>query len=75
MVTPVDDWVFTYDYALESLLQHFQTHSLKGFGVDGMDAGGEVVDDGVPFLLAVLLHRGRYDSAVGNLKFQISNLE
>jgi DNA mismatch repair protein MutS len=32
----IDPWVFDYRYAQESLLKHFQTNSLKGFGVDEM---------------------------------------
>lgn len=34
-----DDWVFTVDYANEILLRHFQTASLKGFGVENIEAG------------------------------------
>ncbi len=33
----LDDWVFTTEYALDKLLGHFRTTSLKGFGVEGMD--------------------------------------
>lgn len=32
----LDDWVFQYDYGCDQLLQHFQVHSLKGFGVDDL---------------------------------------
>lgn len=32
----LDDWVFTEDFAFESLNNHFGTKSLKGFGVEGM---------------------------------------
>ena len=32
----LDEWIFTETYATESLLKHFGTHSLKGFGVEGM---------------------------------------
>lgn len=32
----VDDWAFQFDYANELLMQHFQTNSLKGFGIDEM---------------------------------------
>ena len=32
----LDSWVFDETYAKECLLKHFQTHSLKGFGVEGM---------------------------------------
>lgn len=35
----IDDWVFTDDYANEKLLKHFETQSLKGFGVDKMKLG------------------------------------
>ena len=34
-----DDWVFTSDFASELLMKQFGTTSLKGFGVDGLDAG------------------------------------
>ena len=39
IVTEVEDWVFTEDFARESLLRHFRTHSLKGFGVDDLTVG------------------------------------
>lgn len=35
----LDDWVFTPDFAQENLTKHFSTKSLKGFGVEGLDAG------------------------------------
>ncbi|NGF76229.1 DNA mismatch repair protein MutS [Fluviicola sp. SGL-29] len=35
----LDDWVFTPDFARENLTKHFSTKSLKGFGVEGLDAG------------------------------------
>ncbi|HLT48512.1 MAG TPA: DNA mismatch repair protein MutS, partial [Rubricoccaceae bacterium] len=38
-VTEQEDWVFGYDFAYETLLRHFQTHSLKGFGVEEMPLG------------------------------------
>jgi DNA mismatch repair protein MutS len=38
-VTAQEDWVFAYDFAYQTLLDHFDTHSLKGFGVDDMDVG------------------------------------
>jgi len=31
---PLDDWAFTYDYGYESLIKHFETKSLKGFGIE-----------------------------------------
>ncbi len=38
-VTPQEDWVFGYDFAYETLLRHFKTHSLKGYGVEDLDVG------------------------------------
>ena len=35
----LDDWIFAEAYATESLLKHFGTHSLKGFGIDTLSAG------------------------------------
>ncbi len=35
----LDEWVFAAPYANESLLKHFGTHSLKGFGVEHMQSG------------------------------------
>ena len=38
-VTRQEDWVFGADFAEETLKRHFQTHSLKGFGVDDLAVG------------------------------------
>lgn len=38
-LTPQEDWVFGYDFAYETLLRHFQTHSLKGYGVEELRLG------------------------------------
>jgi DNA mismatch repair protein MutS len=35
----LEDWVFTPDFAHESLNKHFGTKSLKGFGVDNLNQG------------------------------------
>ncbi|MEP7108908.1 MAG: DNA mismatch repair protein MutS [Ferruginibacter sp.] len=35
----LDEWIFAEAYATESLLKHFGTHSLKGFGVDSLKEG------------------------------------
>src|ERR1700712_5378592 len=35
----LDEWIFQPAYAEESLLKHFGTHSLKGFGIDDMPFG------------------------------------
>ena len=38
-LTVFDDWVFTDDYAHDILTRHFNTTSLKGFGVDDFPKG------------------------------------
>ena len=35
----LDEWIFAEAYCTESLLKHFGTHSLKGFGIDGVKEG------------------------------------
>lgn len=33
-ISTLEDWIYTQDYAFETLTKHFQTNSLKGFGID-----------------------------------------
>ncbi|MBL7890503.1 MAG: DNA mismatch repair protein MutS [Bacteroidia bacterium] len=35
----LDDWAFTLEFGTESLLKHFGTKSLKGFGVENLEQG------------------------------------
>ncbi len=35
----LESWVFDETYARENLLKHFQTHSLKGFGIESLPLG------------------------------------
>ncbi len=35
----LEEWIFDETYATEQLLKHFQTHSLKGFGIENMKYG------------------------------------
>jgi DNA mismatch repair protein MutS len=35
----LDEWIFQQQYAEDSLLRHFDTHSLKGFGVENLSFG------------------------------------
>jgi DNA mismatch repair protein MutS len=34
-----EDWVFTYDFGYEKLTHQFETKTLKGFGIEDIDAG------------------------------------
>jgi DNA mismatch repair protein MutS len=35
----LESWIFDEAFATENLLKHFQTHSLKGFGIENMHCG------------------------------------
>ncbi|NOX65973.1 MAG: DNA mismatch repair protein MutS [Chlorobi bacterium] len=47
-ITKIDDWIFNLDYANDILLEHFNTKTLKGFGIehlsDGLIAAGVVLN-------------------------------
>jgi len=47
-ITNVEDWIFNLDYAKDILLEHFNTKTLKGFGIehlsDGLLASGVVLN-------------------------------
>ncbi len=47
LITKREDWLLNRDYCYKTLTEHFQTHSLKGFGCEDMDeaiiAGGLLV--------------------------------
>jgi DNA mismatch repair protein MutS len=80
----LEDWIFKEDYAVETLTNHFQTISLKGFGVadlqDGIIAAGAVL-----YYLSETQHNKRQhitnisriaeDSYVWMDRFTIRNLE
>ena len=80
----LDDWSFTSDYANEILTKHFEVNSLKGFGVDKLQAG--IVAAGVVLhYLNDTEHRNlKHISAISRLeedkyvwldRFTIRNLE
>ncbi|MBI5476156.1 MAG: DNA mismatch repair protein MutS, partial [Ignavibacteriales bacterium] len=35
-ITKIDDWIFNYDYSTELLMNHFNTKTLKGFGIENL---------------------------------------
>lgn len=39
LISNFDDWVFTPEFSSDTLLRHFGTISLKGFGIDKMELG------------------------------------
>lgn len=80
----LDEWIFDAVYAEDVLLKHFQTHSLKGFGVDdlkwGMIAAGAIIhylrDTEHPNLQHITsLQRIDRDDFLWMDRFTIRNLE
>ena len=80
----LDEWIFTQAYAEETLLKHFQTISLKGFGVDdlpkGITAAGAVLhylkDTEHPNLQHITtMQRINRDDFLWMDRFTIRNLE
>ncbi len=80
----LDEWIFDAAYAEESLLKHFKTHSLKGFGVDelknGLIAAGAIIhylkDTEHPNLQHITsLQRIDRDDFLWMDRFTIRNLE
>ncbi|MBC7872905.1 MAG: DNA mismatch repair protein MutS [Ferruginibacter sp.] len=80
----LDEWIFDSTYAGDTLLKHFQTHSLKGFGVDdmknGLIAAGAILhylkDTEHPNLQHITsLHRIDKDDFLWMDRFTIRNLE
>lgn len=59
----LDDWVFHFDYAYELLINHFNTQTLKGFGIEefreGIVAAGAVMNYLQETQKANLLHLRR----------------
>lgn len=80
----LDEWIFQETYTQEILLKHFQTHSLKGFGVEelkhGMIAAGAILhylkDTEHPNLQHIIsMQRIDKDDFLWMDRFTIRNLE
>ena len=80
----LEDWIYKEDFAFESLTKHFQTNSLKGFGID--DFNDAVISSGaILYYLSETQHnkiqhitniqRIAEDAYVWMDKFTIRNLE
>jgi len=80
----LDDWAFTQEFGNESLLKHFGTKSLKGFGVENLEQGviaagaalyylAETAHDKVKHITSI--SRIEEDNYVWLDRFTIRNLE
>lgn len=61
-VTFMDDWIYEGDYGYKLLIDHFKTHSLKGFGVDDL----EIAHTAAGSLLHYMMETQK--SSLGHLK-------
>lgn len=80
----LEDWIYKEDYAVESLTNHFQTNSLKGFGIEDLTHGiiasgailyylSETQHNKIQHITSV--HRIAEDAYVWMDRFTIRNLE
>ncbi|MCM8568870.1 DNA mismatch repair protein MutS [Gramella jeungdoensis] len=80
----LDDWVFKSDYAEETLNGHFQTKSLKGFGIDHLEDGIIASGAVLYYLAETRHHRLQHITSINRIaeeeyvwmdRFTIRNLE
>ena len=83
-LTVFDDWVFTDDYANDILTRHFNTVSLKGFGVDDFPKGIVAAGAAIHYLHETQHDKISYITSLSRIdqgqfvwldKFTIRNLE
>jgi DNA mismatch repair protein MutS len=83
-LTVFDDWVFTDDYANDILTRHFNTTSLKGFGVDDFPKGVVAAGVAIHYLHETQHDKIDYITSLSRIdegqfvwldKFTIRNLE
>ena len=84
LLTGFDDWIFTTDYALDLLTKHFQTTSLKGFGVDNLDYGIIAAGAALHYLYETQNHKIQHINKLNRIeeelyvwldRFTVRNLE
>ncbi|UII33958.1 DNA mismatch repair protein MutS [Fulvivirga ulvae] len=80
----LDEWIYSFDFGYEKLTAHFQTTTLKGFGIEGMD-DAIIAAGAVLYYLEETEHREvKHISSISRIdedryvwldKFTIRNLE
>ena len=80
----LDDWIFKSDYADETLNGHFNTKSLKGFGIDHLEEGVIASGAVLYYLAETRHHRLQHITSINRIaeeeyvwmdRFTIRNLE
>lgn len=84
LFTTFEDWVFTEEYTTDILLKHFQTTSLKGFGVEMLGKGLIAAGAALHYLYETQHHKIKHVSKISRIeeehyvwldRFTIRNLE
>lgn len=84
LLTTLDDWVFTTDYAHDLLTKHFNTTSLKGFGVETLTNGIIAAGASLHYLYETQNHKIQHINKINRIeeehyvwldRFTIRNLE
>ena len=84
LLTTFEDWVFTSDYTVPLLTQHFQTNSLKGFGIENLTKGIIAAGAALHYLSETQNHKIQHINKLNRIeeehyvwldRFTIRNLE
>ena len=84
LLTQLDDWVFKSDYTFDLLTKHFQTKSLKGFGVEELKSGLIAAGAALHYIYETQNHKIQHITKISRIeedlyvwldKFTIRNLE
>lgn len=80
----LEDWIFTFDFGQEILLKHFDTKSLKGYGIENMPHGVIAAGAALHYLADTQHDKVKHISAISRIeeekyvwldRFTIRNLE
>ena len=66
----LDEWVFSEDFSNETLLKHFGTASLKGFGIENMNLGIVAAGAALHYLAATQHDRVQHIQSISEFKPQ-----
>ncbi len=81
---PLEDWAFAYEFGYEKLIRHFNTKSLKGFGIDTLGAGIIAAGAALHYLSDTQHDRVQHISSISRIeeekyvwldRFTVRNLE
>ena len=84
LLTTFEDWVFTSDYTVPLLTQHFQTNSLKGFGIENLTKGIIAAGAALHYLSETQNHKVQHINKLNRIeeehyvwldRFTVRNLE